>query len=323
MLAFRIPASRTCLGNAIFLFNVATLTTVFASTGLADPPPALFEATELAFSNCAERGEDARILEGYDNIQDLNGDGLDDYIADFSRIICGDADVAVCEIEGCPIVVWLSAPAGSYRRVDLGASLGYQMLPPPGGMGLPRLQSLHPKVVCTDAGLDTSVCSRTWRFVGDTPISTSFTAPPPLRPEARPAHVPPPLDPSEAGWTLRQSADGSPVALGRGTGVIRSLGIFCLQSMPFLVLRFHEPPNTDQLEVTFEFASGPISVPALFEETAGGAYVIDLAPTRLAARLAGPYTSTTLRFEIEEPVLISLAGSTVSIRAALASCYDF
>jgi hypothetical protein len=296
---------------------------LLADAGRADPPAGLFEATEEAFALCAERGGTARILDGYERNRDLNGDGLADYITDQGRIACGDIEAALCDPEGCALIVWLSAPDGAYGRVELGTALDYELLPPPAGVGLPRLRSIHAGPVCAAAGLDAAICSQTWSFAGEAPQSTDLVPPPPLRPEARPPAGERPGLPVAPGWSLRRTEDGSPVALGGGVGDLRSLGAFCLQDHPFLVLRFVEAPAAQEIALSFDFSTGSVEAVALREDSAGGGYIVDLAPSRLAAFLAGADSSVDVTIDRSEPRSISLGGSTATIRSALGPCYDF
>jgi hypothetical protein len=291
--------------------------------GRADPPPGLFEATEEAFATCAARGGAASILEGYERNLDLNGDSLADYITDEARIACGETEAALCGPDGCALIVWLSQPDGTYRRVELGLAVDYEVLVPPGRIGLPRLRSIHAGSVCAAAGLEAAICSRTWSFAGEAPEVTAFTPPPPLRPEARPAADGLARLPVAPGWTLRRTEDGSPVALGGGFGNLLSLGAFCLQGHPFLVLQFAEAPASGQVGLRFDFSTGPIEATALREETAGGGYVVDLAASRLAALLAGADTSVPVAINGSGIQDLSLSGSTDSIRTALGSCHAF
>lgn len=43
---------------------------------------------------------------------DLNGDGKPDHITDLAGLECADAWSVCCGSAGCPVTVWLSAPAG-------------------------------------------------------------------------------------------------------------------------------------------------------------------------------------------------------------------
>ncbi len=293
----------------------------------ADPPAGLFEATEGAFAACEIHGGEARILEGYETDADLNGDGLPDYVTDLGGISCGAAVGALCDASGCARTVWISLPDGGYRRIELGRAFRHEILPPPDGTGLPTLRVVHGAADCAAAGLSSPLCTRTWSFAGDAPEAPPMVALPSPGLASGPLPRPPaealPRRMAEPGWTLRRSADGSLVALGIASGDLQSLGAFCLQGMPFLVLRFSEPRETSALDLRFAFGSGALETTALFEETAGDAFVIDLRETRLATRLAGADRSVAISVDGGDPLSVSLKGSSDSLRAALADCYAF
>ncbi|WP_424932031.1 hypothetical protein [Amaricoccus macauensis] len=292
----------------------------FATQTLADPPPVVFEATESALALCDVRGEEGQIREGYETTVDLNGDALPDYILDFGKIECGGAGGPGCGSFGCEISVWLSRPNGEYQQIPLGRGMSYDLLRP--AVALPSVQVIKGGQACAGAGLSSSVCTQTWHFAGETPEAGPVVMPAPRRPEKRPPPEALPRLPAEPGWTLRQSADGRPVALGIASGNLQSLGAFCLQDMPFLVLRFAERPAQDELWVGFGFSSGVVEAQAHFEETAGDAFVIDLSGSSLAARLAGADQSVDVAYGGSVVETISLAGSSRSLRAALGPCLD-
>jgi hypothetical protein len=296
---------------------------ITASPAGADPPPGLFEATETALASCKQSGGPGQILDGYETNADLNGDGLTDYITDQGHIACGRNESALCDAEGCNIAVWLSAPDGQYRMIDLTKAVRHEMIAAPASGKLSRLRTIHAGAACSAAGLDTAVCSRIWTFAGATPAPSAYLPPPPLRPEPRPPIETLPRFVADSGWSLRKAADESPVALGIGPGNLLSLGAFCLQRMPFLVLRFRTPPQAKAITLTFGFSDGPLDVKALFEPTAGGAFVIDLTSSRLAARLAGADSAVGLEIDGKAAGDLSLRGSTASLRTALSACYEF
>jgi hypothetical protein len=115
----------------------------------------------------------------------------------------------------------------------------------------------------------------------------------------------------------------SPVALGAGPGDLASLAAFCLEGQPFLALTFHDRPQTEKVTLDFAFSQGPLAVTAGFESTAGGAYVVALADTPLAARLAGRDSEVEVMVDARPEGILSLSGSTKALRGALADCYAF
>ena len=114
----------------------------------------------------------------------------------------------------------------------------------------------------------------------------------------------------------------SPVALGAGPGDLSSLAAFCLEGQPFLALTFHDRPQSESVALDFAFSDGPLAVTAGFESTAGGAYVVALADSPLAARLAGRDSEVEIEVDGEPQGILSLAGSTKSLRGALADCHE-
>jgi hypothetical protein len=174
------------------------------------------------------------------------------------------------------------------------------------------------------AGVDG--CARVWTFpAGAAPIeqpepaAAETAAPPPApqpapaAPDAAPAPVPP-------GWSLRGVAGSPPVALGGGTGDIAWFAGFCLEGQPFLTLLFDPVRTAPAVTLRFDFSEGPVEASALLEPTAGGAHVIALAGTPLAARLAGRDSRVSVSVDGTDAGPLSLAGSTRALRAALGTC---
>ncbi len=128
---------------------------------------------------------------------------------------------------------------------------------------------------------------------------------------------------ADAGWTLRALPDGNPVAVAPGPGSVAEVAAFCLSGAPWLMLRMRESPDAAIASVVFGFAGGDLAAEARREEGAGDAYVIELVDAPLAARLAGRDTAVALRVGEAEAGALSLRGSTVALRGALAACHDF
>lgn len=124
------------------------------------------------------------------------------------------------------------------------------------------------------------------------------------------------------GWTLRAAPGGDPVAVSTGPGAIRDVMLFCLSGAPFLALRLTEPGGGPAIETGFTFSDGTVSAPAGREDGLDGAYVIDLAAHPLAPRLAGRDSRVDVSLDGEAQGTLSLSGSTVAIRGALAACLD-
>jgi hypothetical protein len=124
------------------------------------------------------------------------------------------------------------------------------------------------------------------------------------------------------GWTLRAAPGAEPVAVSTGPGAIRDIMLFCLSDLPFLALRLTEPREAAALDVGFAFSDGAVTAEAGREDGLDGAYVIDLAAHPVAARLAGRDSRVDISLDGAAQGTLSLSGSTVAIRGALASCLD-
>lgn len=123
------------------------------------------------------------------------------------------------------------------------------------------------------------------------------------------------------GWTLRAAANSSPVAVLDGPGNLQNLALFCLSGQPFLALVFHQPPKPETLALDFDLAAaGRIRLAVRREPSAGDAYLALLRDQPLAQALAGRDTSARLAIDGTAAGTLPLAGSTATIRAALASC---
>lgn len=123
------------------------------------------------------------------------------------------------------------------------------------------------------------------------------------------------------GWTLRAAANSSPVAVLDGPGNLQNLALFCLSGQPFLALVFHQPPKPEALALDFDLAAaGRIHLAARREPSAGDAYLAALRDQPLAQALAGRDTSARLAIDGTAAGTLPLAGSTATIRAALAPC---
>lgn len=312
--------------RSLLLRTLLPVLALAAGAAVAEPPPALIEATETASAACTALGGTPRIVAGYETTRDLNGDGADDFVTDLSRLECAGAWSAFCGPSGCPVTAWLSSPGGP-ERFDLGRLLGFEI---EDGAPLPALVARYDAVYC---GESLDGCTRTWRFASNAPETPPVDAPPPATTPApvdvAVADAPPPETSPEtppeapAGWTLRRVPGSSPVALGMGTGSIATLAGFCLSDQPFLAVTFHDRPAADTVRLGFAFSEGPVEADASFEETAGGAFVVALGDGPLARRLGGRDSAVAVSVDGAAEGTLSLAGSTKSLRGALAECHGF
>jgi hypothetical protein len=312
----------------------------------AEPPPELVEFTEEQTAFCRDLGGIPNILASYQTVRDLNADGRDDFLVNLANLECKGAWSAFCGSGGCPVNAWLSEPDGGYRRFDFGYLEGVKVLD---GSPLPKVVAGYHGSLCGDPdriGADT--CTRTWTFAVNNPPEPAIDAPEPAAspaPAASPESVStdargpmPRPQPEEArpqsradaprprvqaiapGWTLRNVPGSSPVALGGGTGDMAFLAAFCLGAQPFLAVTFHERPKADAVDLGFAFSEGSVTARALYEEGAGGAFVIPLAEGALRERLGGRDAGVALTVDGAAQGELSLSGSSRSLRGALDSC---
>jgi hypothetical protein len=300
--------------------SLVLVAVLLAGPAVAEPPPALIEATETAVAACTALGGTPKIVAGYEQSRDLNGDGVDDFVTDFARLECAGAWSAFCGPSGCPVTAWLSR-GGGFDRFDLGRLLGFEI---EDGTPLPALVARYDAVYC---GESLDECTRTWRFTSNAPEQPPIDASPEVNAEGAKADAVAPADaartPTPDGWTLRRVPGSSPVALGMGTGGIATFAGFCLSGQPFLAVTFHERPAAETVRLSFAFSEGELATDASYEETAGGAYVIALADGPLARRLGGRDAEVAVSVDGERQGVLSLRGSTKALRGALADCHGF
>ncbi len=250
-----------------------------------------------------------------------------DFITDLKKMECVGAWGAFCHTTGCPVTLWLSAPGDAYTRFDLGDLRGFAISRP--GSGLPVLTATYDEALCLTDGVEATACSRDWVFDTNTPEIPDYTlstaaAPAPRSTGSDPAEAEETRpEPQPAGWTLREVPGASPLALGSGTGIIASLSAFCLQSEPFMAVRFTTAPPPGTVTLEFTFSSGRLALAATHEPSAGGAFVMDLTEKPLAAALAGRDSSAEVSVDGTPQGTLSLRGSTKALRTALADCASF
>jgi hypothetical protein len=296
--------------------RLAALLLVLPAGAGAEPPPALVEATESAAALCAGLGGVPRILDGYEHVLDLNGDGVDDFVTDQGRLECAGAWSAFCGPSGCTVTAWLSAAGGLHDRFDFGRLIDFEIRE---DAPRPAIVARYAPIYCGEAAVD--ACTRTWVFASNSPeLPPVDQAAAAEAPEPAPAASAGEARPALAGWTLRHVPGASPVALGIGPGNVATLAAFCLAGTPFLAVTFHDRPTSDAVALGFAFGQGAVRADARYEETAGGAFVVPLDGSPLAARLAGRDSEVALSVDGVSEGILSLSGSTKALRAALADC---
>lgn len=296
---------------------LAIVATPLAAQG--ELPPEVLEATELAMADCEEMGGTPEALPAYATRIDLNGDGVPDVLTDLAGLQCTDAWSAFCGSAGCPVTAWLSQPDGRFARFDFGHLQAFEFADMVDG--LPVLRASYHGAFCGEGQAGAEGCTRLWTFASDAP-----EAPPIEGAEvevaevaaAAPAFSPPPdLEP---GWTLREVPGSTPLALGGGVGRIAYLAGFCLEGRPFLSIRLDPALDQELVRFGFAFSQGAMEAEARFEPTADGGHVVALAGSDLPARLAGRDSQVEVSIEGTSTGVLSLAGSTRALRAALEAC---
>lgn len=292
--------------------GMAMAALLVAGMARAEPPPALIEATEAASAQCRAAGGRPEILAGFETVLDLNGDGRDDYLTDLARMQCADAWGAFCGASGCPVAAWLSEPDGGFHRFDFGRLVGFEVRDSDGP--LPAVVARYDTPYCGEGAAEGAGCSRAWIFTANDPPE------PPVEMDVVEVLAAAPV---ATGWTLRAVPGASPAAVGPGVGPVASLAAFCLSGQPFLAVTLTEPstPPAPALALRFGFTSGAVEARAGHEETAGGAYVVALAGTPLAAEMAGRDSKVPVTIDGAAAGVLSLSGSTRALKGALGPCH--
>jgi hypothetical protein len=278
-------------------------------------PPEIRRETAEAFGLCLQAGGQPSVGEAYLKTGDLNGDGSPDYVLDLNGLACEGAPPLFCGPDGCPVMVWLSGPDGLGRVWgDLAPAA--------------RMEADALVVAITDAECEGDApCERRVTFQG---VAPGATAPevaaagraegPRPRPRAPVGEAPPPASGPAGTWTLRAVPEGDPVAVSDGPGAVAQVAVFCLGGSPWLALTLEPRPSGDAVTVGFAFDAETLEVEALWEDGAGGAYVVELANRPLAGLLAGRDRVVDLTVSGRAEGALSLFGSTRAIRRALEPC---
>jgi hypothetical protein len=301
------------------------LFSLIALPARADLPPEALAATEEAMALCREAGGNPQVTPDYEAVVDLNGDGVPDHLTNLMGLQCEGAWSVFCGSVGCPVTAWLSRPDGSHTDFAFGNLQSVEVVASPDGGG-PAVRAFYHGAFCGDGRAGVDGCVRLWTFpAGAAPVEWAEAATAGFAQAGPEPAPPPPAGPSEVapGWTLRDVPGSTPVALGGGMGEIAWFAGFCLQSQPFLTLMFDPPRATETVTLRFAFGDGPVEAPAVREPTAGGAHVIALAGTPLAARLAGRDSRVDVTLDASSMGTLSLAGSSRALRAALGACHGF
>ena len=98
------------LASAILFSNA--ITTAFAQSQSAPSLPAIVQA------DIRKACDKPPVLKsGFVTIKDINGDGVQDYVLDYSKFQCGNDSPLYCGTAGCLTTVFASLPDRSYVKV--------------------------------------------------------------------------------------------------------------------------------------------------------------------------------------------------------------
>ncbi|MBP7242910.1 hypothetical protein [Amaricoccus sp.] len=309
----RLASAAACLAACFALSGPG-----LAQTAALPGPIAAFAAERSA--ECTELGGTPRVGPAFATPVDLTGDGTPDYVVDLAGMECANAWSAFCGSAGCPVSVWLAGPEG-LRQEWSDYAQGWSIVAVGAEAGL--TVERH-GAACPGAASGAETCSERLSFAG-APAAPAPTPQAPAEATAADAVASPVAEaaamgaPAAEGWTVRQMADGSQVAVAAAPGAFSTIAVFCLSGQPWLAASLDEPIAAETAQVEFTASGATISSPARREAGAGGALVIELAERPLLDLLL-ERSRTDVRLDGVAQGTLSLRGSTRAIRAALAPC---
>ncbi len=77
-------------------------------------PPEVQSAVNEAIKGCDEK---VKFEKGFVTRRDVNGDGIEDFILDYSHFICGESSTSYCGSAGCLTQVFASLSDGKFATV--------------------------------------------------------------------------------------------------------------------------------------------------------------------------------------------------------------
>jgi hypothetical protein len=286
-------------------------------------PAIVARAQNETFALCRESGGRPRATEGFETVIDLNLDGQPDYIQDTGKVNCEGAVSALCGSAGCPLGVYLSGPGG-YRNAFGSYAQDWRIEQ---GSNPPVLVLDMHGSACGRVGSD--ACTRRYAWNGRQIAELRGGAAPgriaPGGGDKVETALPRPMPaPAPSVWELRQVAGNPTLATAPGPGVIRSISLLCFQGAPVaaFVLRAKPPPGRTVLSLGS--GRGAIDLP-LAEHPEGGGLIFQarLVGTAAPRLLAAGDGAVSIRINGGQQGALSLAGSGIVVREALADCYRF
>jgi hypothetical protein len=79
-------------------------------------PPEVRAEIQDSVKQCGG-AEKVRLKWGFVVAEDVNADGIDDYVLDYGKFVCGDTPNFFCGSAGCLTQVFASLPDGKYAKV--------------------------------------------------------------------------------------------------------------------------------------------------------------------------------------------------------------
>lgn len=305
-----------------------------AMPALAQLPPGVQQGAREAQADCRSAGGRPSLLPAFQTAHDFNGDGQPDYVHDYSALDCQGAAGFFCGSAGCPVVAFLSP---GYRAQGLGHAQGWTV---EAGGPLPvMVLTLHGSR-CGRSGAES--CEQRLGWNGGAlaalgagsrpggpaaprpPAQAGMATPPPAaaaqgtpgggaKGGAGPASVATP-----GAWEVRTGADGRPIAVAAGPGVVRAVTMLCHEGVPVVALALRARPPAGPVTFGVAGRGGQVQVPV----TPGGGDVWygDLRNSALPRVIAGSDPAVEVLVNGGMQGRLSLQGSTRAVREALAPC---
>jgi len=279
-----------------------------AMPALAQLPPGVQQGAREAQADCRSAGGRPSLLPAFQTAHDFNGDGQPDYVHDYSALDCQGAAGFFCGSAGCPVVAFLSP---GYRAQGLGHAQGW---------------TVEAGVGAVAAGFDERVAAAqaARRDQREADAQAGMATPPPAaaaqgtpgggaKGGAGPASVATP-----GAWEVRTGADGRPIAVAAGPGVVRAVTMLCHEGVPVVALALRARPPAGPVTFGVAGRGGQVQVPV----TPGGGDVWygDLRNSALPRVIAGSDPAVEVLVNGGMQGRLSLQGSTRAVREALAPC---
>jgi hypothetical protein len=248
-----------------------------------------------------------------------------DHLIDLAGLNCEGAASYFCGSAGCPLVVFLSGPAG-HRAEPIGHVQAWSL---ERGGALPVLVlNLHGGA-CGRVG--SAACQRRLAWNGRALAAAGAARPPavaapaPTAPAAPDIKSPvagraaPPPSPGGAAWAVRVGSDGRPMAMVIGPGVVQGLAVACHQGVPVMVLTLRARPPSGPVTLSLAGSRGQAALP-LRQLGRGETWIADLRGSAAAGLLAGADAALDLAINGGRQGRLSLQGSTRAVQQALGGC---